>query len=637
MRAYEVAPRILTKKRPDGSVYTWKSKTFYLSYYKNRKKIIENTGLTEREEAKKWAENRMKRIDGDTLRDFLENHNWFSDTRNPLYLDANSNPKKIKYNYLYGQSQRNTRYLELIIKDIQDPIGDVPYNAIDRKEADSFRDRLLNMKFYTDKKGKQREVTTTFRNRVILSLSVIFNYYIKYKREFFQLNPFEKFAIPDNKNSQKSKFVFSPKQIRYMFNESLLEKMTPKSLVNDYKGKITRLSEERWLGIIHSVYFRLFKFIAYTGLRGNEACCLTVGQFDKDYDCRVVYIDRAYKAGVTPVNAVKNKDEIAVVGTPKSGKARTIVLCDEAYFAVADLLEGRDDESLVFSPKQYGKELSDSLFSNTKNYVFRVFINEIKEQFKIQTKDNEELTLHGFRTSLNSNLINKSSLRESLIAAYLGWTSKTLTNTQRIHYTHYDIDHLWEVASVINEMYSDTPIRWTPSKEEKDDLELDNIVAEIEKDNSELVPKRMLKKMIVELDALVANRKNMADVAKLNDEELEINKFSMGFLREDIDSAKKGKRYSKKKLKELEDQLFDLEIEEAFLSNSDAYESLEQNLAALKEKEVEDLTIDDYDWIVGNSTIAMIISKNGNLREECLSIDKYWPSMSEDFKRDLSH
>ena len=620
MRAYTVAKRVIAKKRPDGTTYKWESPTFFLSYYKNRKKVFENTNCKDEAAAKDWATERMKRVEGETLRDFLENNNWFSDTRNPLYLDANSDPKKIKYNYLYGQSQRNTRYLEMIIKDIKDPIGDVPYNAIDRREADKFRDRLLDMEFYTDKKGNSRKVTTTFRNRVILSLSVIFNYYIKYKREYFLYNPFEKFAIPDSTKTQKSKFVFSPKQIRYMFNESLLEKMYPKSLVNDYKGRITVLSEERWLSLVHSLYFRLFKFIAYTGTRGNEACCLTVGQFDKRYDCRVVYIDRAYKSGVTPVDALKKKDEIAVVGTPKSGKSRTIVLCDEAYFAVADLLEGKDDNQLVFSLNQNGKELEDPLFSNTKNYNFRVFINEIKEQFNIQTKDNEELTLHGFRTSLNSNLINRSALRESLIAAYLGWTSKTLTNTQRIHYTHYDIDHLWEVASVINEMYSGTPIRWTPSKEEKDDLELDNIVAGIQKDNSEIVPKRILRKMIVELYALVANRKHMADTTKLNDEELEINRLSKGFLKPGMD-----------------DELFDLEVEEAILSNGDAYEILEQNLAALKEKEVEDLTIDDFDWIVGNSTIAMIISKNRNLREECLSIDKYWPSMSADFKQELSH
>lgn len=123
MRAYHVEQREYKIKHKDGNVVTKKTPTFYLSYYKkDRKKVYENSHITDEETAKRWAHDRMLQIEGNSLKDFLERNNWFSDTQNPLYLDANSG--KIKYNYLAGQSQRNTRYLEIIIKEIKDPISE---------------------------------------------------------------------------------------------------------------------------------------------------------------------------------------------------------------------------------------------------------------------------------------------------------------------------------------------------------------------------------------------------------------------------------------------------------------------------------------------------------------------------------
>ena len=460
MRKYKVEKRVVKSKKEDGTTYVWTSNNYYLSYYENRKKkVVENLETDNKKVAEEKARKKMEALSGSTLRDLLIGENWLSPTSSPRYVNA----KAIDRKYLYGQSERNARYLDIFVKQINDIILDIPYTQINDEDVMNFKTRIQKISTYKDAWGNDRKTTPTLFNRILDALSAIYNYYISWGRsKKITENPFsEKRCGRFKKDEMKEKFVFPADLIQDIFDKETLESITPLSTIKGRGGKEYRLSKKRWLEIIDSVYFSYFKFIAYTGLRISEASALTVGQFDINSGYRVVKIDRAFKSGVSLKKALDPNSPLNPVGTPKNGKTRKIVLCDDAYETVLPFLTGKKPSDYVFTTSKTDHSLVNSLITKKQEAVFRIFIDEIEKYYRIDHEPNTVLSLHGFRTSLNTNLIT-SNVREILVASYMGWDSKALAKTQKKYYTKNGVNELFLVADAINYMFRREHMNWSP-------------------------------------------------------------------------------------------------------------------------------------------------------------------------------
>lgn len=472
MRKYTVAKRTQKFKGTNGALRTWTSPTYYLIYYENRKKILENTKETDKEKADRWAEERIKQLEGITLADFLASNNWLSETDNPLYLYSNSKATD-DYSYLYGQSKRNARYLSILYYQFKDEILKKVYTDITSDDVREFKFRLEKIETYKDAWGNQRKTTPTLFNRILDSLSTIYSYYMTKDRSVgISNNPFLKkpagrFVI----NEPKEKFIFRPDLITNIFDKETLEGIIPRTTIN---GTDVPLTMKKWLAILDSNYFPYFQFLAYTGLRISEASALTVGQFKKQYQNRVVEIDRAFKAELTREINIEGK-HIDPIGTPKNGFPRTIVLCDRAYRTVKPFLVGKKDSDYVFTSDNSDFSIKNSFITKKQEAVFRTFIDVIEDYYKIKHPDNVVLSCHAFRTSMNTNLLGKTKIKESLVAGYLGWASQALTKVQKQSYTKYTVEEMYEVANSINIMFDNKPMKWKPSVEMINSLEWQNI------------------------------------------------------------------------------------------------------------------------------------------------------------------
>jgi hypothetical protein len=101
-------------------------------------------------------------------------------------------------------------------------------------------------------------------------------------------------------------------------------------------------------------------------MRKSKIIALTVGQI-KD---RVVHVDRAWK---------DNKG--TVVGLPKNGKARDIVLCDEIYARIEENLKNKNPKDFLFQNSN-----KNSLYCDYNGYWVK-FKKEIIEAFNIDIKN----------------------------------------------------------------------------------------------------------------------------------------------------------------------------------------------------------------------------------------------------------
>jgi hypothetical protein len=264
--------------------------------------------------------------------------------------------------------------------------------------------------------------------------------------------------------TDKLKYVFSPYQVYYLFNLNLLEKIEP-----------VNTTQKKWDNFLESDYFKAFKFAAYTGMRKSEITALTVGQIED----RIVHINRAFKdtAG-------------KIIGLPKNGKARDIVLCDEIYEMIIDNIEGKSSSDFVFKNRK-----GLSIHGNYSASWTR-FKDEILEAFDIKINTKEyKVSPHGLRKSLNTNLLiySGAELKESFIRLFCGCSeaTNTLTAVQEGHYTGYGVNELTKVANSIQKIYvtdvinevklqkkaNKTPT-WKPSKEE---VEKANFMVAVEK------------------------------------------------------------------------------------------------------------------------------------------------------------
>lgn len=405
----------------------WKSKTYYVRYYENGKLKYVDTKKTNKKDANIFAEDLIGKIPSPikinnsalrtlTLKQYLEKFNWFSKTEMPPFVEYKTGLST--HNFQERAAFNTASSLNRIINELEDEIGNCLYYNITREDTNAFKKRLSKYK-----------LTNNARNSIINSFRTVYSYLLR-TDNYLNTNPFSEAKTSHFPVVAKKKYVLKPYEIYFLFDKNLLEKIEP-----------VYISKEKWLKFLDSDFFLEFKFTAYTGLRANESMALIRSQIK---DKRIVSVNRAFKDNYGKV-----------IGLPKDGKTRTIILCDEAYKCIADKLEIRKNDEYIFQTS-----IKTHLYNRFK-YYWVVYRNEILAAFDINI-ENCKFTRHGLRKSLNSNLINYSSLnlKESWIRAYCGWSegNSSLSVIQEQHYTDLEVQKtLNKVAKEIQRMYVKEP------------------------------------------------------------------------------------------------------------------------------------------------------------------------------------
>lgn len=476
-----------------------------------------DTGFEDKENAEEFYNKKVAELECGTVYEFLKQHNWLDETKNPLYVDSNRG--NINYHLHYAHSKKNVRYLQIILEEIKDPIGDCLFEDLSRKDVQDFKDRLANLTTYTDGHGHTRETTATFKNKTISAFSTIWSYYLRTGKANVKSNPFLQVEKFKKTTPTKKKYIFTPEDYTYLFDRKVLETIEPiSSYDTKHAGKKKPLSVEQWDEFINSVWVDFFEFVFLTGLRGSEAAAICVNSFEPGFEDYVLNINRAFKSGLRKDDVNTNSRGVEIIGETKTGEARQIVLCSRARQIAMKYLKGKSGEDLLFTlpMKGHQNKFSTYLLSHQRTIAFRIFIDEMNAQYHFVDTDSEVLSLHGFRTSLNSVLLEQTNLRESLIAYVMGWTSHSLTNTQREHYTRYEVNDLIDVAREINRLYLNEEFRWFPINRKVRTISREDRRAEIMRTSGKFRWINKLRKALVELrqKILVGEYENDAELVE---------------------------------------------------------------------------------------------------------------------------
>ena len=472
MKNYDVIFREQSRKDVNGERKVWTSKNYYLSYYEKKKNkwahIWVNTGTTDYDEACNFAKKKMAEIEKGTVYEFIKQEKWFDPVNNPLYY--NSRKGNITYTKVnYAHSSKNARYLQVVLEQLKDPIGDIYFEKVTASDAQEFKERLSKYKSYIDAHGVLREITTTFKLGTFTAFSVIWTYYIKTGKSNIKFNPFAYVGTFKKPDTITKKYIFTPEDYRDLFNRELYKGITPSSYYKSNHGVLKPLTREKWNEITQGMWCDFFELIFLTGLRGSEAAALRVNSFPEEYEGYVLDVNWAIKSGLRKENINNETKDVQVFGNPKTGTKRRMVLCDRAHTIVMKYMEGKKGDDLLFTlpMKKKNNRYSTLLTSQQRANAFRLFINEMNQYLNFVDESKlDTLCLHGARTSLNTNLLGLHQHDEWLIAYCLGWKSDSLTRTQEKHYTEYPISSLIEIAKTINKLYLGKEFTWTPKPQE---------------------------------------------------------------------------------------------------------------------------------------------------------------------------
>lgn len=487
---YSVDFRTSSRKRKDGT--TWKSKNYFIRYRHNGKLIYTDLETDNKAEADKKAldiyaeetKDQRPAYSTKSLKNYLKKNNFFSETENPIYKEYRDEISN--YRMGYYSSKRNTAIFKFVFEKQKDEIGDINYMKITKKDAKAFKERMIKAK---DSRGNPLKPSKV--NRILAAFSVAFDYLIKTESLDIK-NPFSKKELDRmREKTLTEKFVFQPKEIKRLLDDELLKMCYDVSAVIQESAHCVRHYDyDWWFNFINSSQYKMLSLMALSGLRSNEAAALTKGQFDKEH-FRIVKINNAFKIApnAAQMKAYLDGDKsLKIFGLPKNGEERTIVLCDKAFYIVKPLLDAcQNDDDLIFvSKNEEGKYHNlHHLYYIGLKHNYRAFLKMFCDKFKIKVPENEKVSAHCLRTTLNTNLLKDPdvSVKESWIASYMGWKSKTLTRTQGASYTHYDIPQYRAVANAINLLYTGQEMLWNTFVKEQRDDNIDLIEAQIRKRN----------------------------------------------------------------------------------------------------------------------------------------------------------
>ena len=488
MTNYKVLPRKHIVKGKNGDSKTTFYKHYYISYYKGGDRKWVNTNVEYIEDnadkakaAEDFAKDYMAKLDKGTVYEFLKQNHWFEPANSPAFLDSRKG--SLGWNLNYAQSRKNARYLQIILEEVKDPIRDCLFEKVSRKDTHAFRERLKELQSYVDGHGNTRVVTSTFKNNVISAFRVTWKYYKETGvGADIEKNPFRELKkFKDVDEEHKQKYIFTPEDYHDLFNRELLRCINP---ITTYKskhdGSEKKLTKEKWDELVNSFWIDFFELAFLTGARGGELAALKVESFPEKYEGYVMIINGALKSGLRKNDVNNETDTVRVFDKTKTENSRKIVLCDRARTITQKYMEGKKPGDLLFSLPMKKKEnrYSTLLVSQKRAQAFSLFINEMDAQIGIPHDSNEVLSLHGFRTSLNTNLLAAGN-KEWVVAAALGWESRALTKTQGENYTKVELSDLIKLAASINRLYFNRDFTWKPADTKRATIDRQQRVANI--------------------------------------------------------------------------------------------------------------------------------------------------------------
>lgn len=134
----------------------WSSKTYYVRFYDNRKLTYINTDQTSKNAADIKAREIISKIPIKvkvseasvrhlSLKQYLINNEWLSNTENPLYKDFKSGLSQ--HSFQLRASSLKVRYLNKIFMELNDSLGEVLYFNISKDDIKSLKKAFLLMKW----------------------------------------------------------------------------------------------------------------------------------------------------------------------------------------------------------------------------------------------------------------------------------------------------------------------------------------------------------------------------------------------------------------------------------------------------------------------------------------------------------
>lgn len=444
------------------------SKEWYFRVSINSVRKTVNTGTANKQKAllfmNKWliGENATKTISqkainktlaNETLPEVLDRTGWLNAKRNPKYLKAQANQKnfglvqakKISNSLTHmfidvGDVDTFATYLRVnkIIKNnkIDDyvDLATKPFHQLTRDDASRFTNFIHEycnwLKVNKKKPGDMYFMCQARINIVALKSFYTHSTDVRLAKD----NIFKNEDIPKPSNKE-NKPKFTPEQINLLFNKDFAK----------------YISDKEFKGFSSSPQFRAYAFMAYTGMRSGEVRALRWKQISDDN--KVVVIDSAFKLDST-------KKEL--IGLPKWDKVRSIVLSDLARECLGERESGNE---FVFKLKGGGAIGSSKFIKDFKRYIAWVEI-EVRRETKRRGEEKpftsgKAYTPHCFRGTLNSLLVNRAFVNESLVQGYLGWSIGKLTEVQKKYYTEFDKVGMWKVANEIQKFFTGEPLSWT--------------------------------------------------------------------------------------------------------------------------------------------------------------------------------
>lgn len=194
-----------------------------------------------------------------------------------------------------------------------------------------------------------------------------------------------------------------------------------------------------------------FMVFATTGMRRSELGALTVEQIYRYKKAERVNGRLVFHEGwAISINRAFKDKKWQEAGLPKWNKTRCIPIADMTYKVLEPYLANKAPSDRVFDTMTHHTLIDD--FKYLRDMCNEYGVTDILSCPAAM----ENLTPHKLRHSLNT-FLSTSDIKDILTNEYMSWAKQKKDNVQRMqsHYTHINVNHLAQIANLIDEMYND--------------------------------------------------------------------------------------------------------------------------------------------------------------------------------------
>lgn len=406
----------------------------------------------------------QKRNNRQPLLDYLKENHYFEPELNVQYIFFKRTGRE---SYGLNHSKQVASYFHRLFDEdkANDPIGKIPYREISHDDCVELWKRLEKSTFFK---------TNGVRNRLLDMLSSTYKFIQKDERDLEE-NPFRTITQFDEKKEQKEregmtveqiKLLFADedtintKVVRYLINSdeiSTAEKISKiensgktevekKRLIKDlltWKEKKKKIYEA--YKFTDTEYYKYFRFILGTGLRGAECRAL---QYSSFVQFPYVLVDKSFKEA---------NSKIESIGEPKWGKKRIVYLCDSLQKMMNYVKPTKFD---IYSNRHEFMASPGSFVFSQDGGKSPLCTNEIRRRWTMfvcaMGFEEHLFTPHSLRHSI-AGLMMDNGIPEWFVVKWCGWETST-TNKMVLNYAkkkwNYEYPEYRDlIAPVIEENY----------------------------------------------------------------------------------------------------------------------------------------------------------------------------------------